>query len=204
MEKNPHQVDLAEPGKPPLVKPKRSRSLLIFGGLIVFVCVALALGLGLGLGLKKHGTTATASSSPTPSATSSGTPSQASETLPPWRRDTAEYNLDMSWDINAAPTTRIFNLTMTEIQAAPDGQLLCLDLCTINTNSQRCGSDLTRHEWAISGSPHPCQSRGSSLGQRDQPIDERNYCSLARPLSKWDELDGWDYRNYAVSNSPGN
>ena len=129
MEKSSNHVDVAGPEKPPLIKPKRGRPLLIIGGIVVFVCVALALGLGLGLGLKKHGNNpATASSSPTPSPTSSGTPSQASETVPSWRRDTEEYNLDMTWDINAAPTTRIFNLTMTEIQAAPDGKLFCIDL----------------------------------------------------------------------------
>lgn len=101
------------------------RSLLLVGGVIVFVVVALALGLGLGLGLKHHhGSSApSTSSTPTPTPTPSSNPanSTASEVVQSWRRDTAEYNLDMSWDINAAPTTRVFNLTVSEIQAAPDG-----------------------------------------------------------------------------------
>jgi hypothetical protein len=42
--------------------------------------------------------------------------------LPSWRRDPQEYILDMNWDINAAPTTRVFNLTVSEIEAAPDGK----------------------------------------------------------------------------------
>ncbi|KAH8811565.1 multicopper like protein, partial [Xylogone sp. PMI_703] len=37
------------------------------------------------------------------------------------RRSVADYGLDMSWDINAPPTTRVYNFTITEVQAAPDG-----------------------------------------------------------------------------------
>ena len=126
MEKNAYNSDSAEQDKPPIAKPKHGRPLLILGGFLVFASIALALGLGLGLGLKKHGSnTAGSSSSPAASATPSGTPSQASGTVESWRRDTLEYNLDMSWDINAPPTTRLFNFTMTEIQAAPDGEFLC-------------------------------------------------------------------------------
>jgi hypothetical protein len=101
--------------------------LLLLGSAVVFVVIALALGLGLGLGLKHHhneSPAATTSSSPTPTPSSSPINSTASETLQSWRRDTAEYDLDMSWDLNAPPTTRIFNLTLSEIQAAPDGRLL--------------------------------------------------------------------------------
>jgi hypothetical protein len=102
----------------------RGRPLLIVGGAIVFIVVALALGLGLGLGLKHHhnGSPAATASSTSAAPSSTPTDSLASEALQPWRRDTAEYNLDMSWDINAAPTTRVFNLTVSEIQAAPDGE----------------------------------------------------------------------------------
>ena len=39
-----------------------------------------------------------------------------------------DYSLDMNWDLNAAPTTRIYNLTVSEIQAAPDGKQLLLPL----------------------------------------------------------------------------
>ena len=95
---------------------------LFLGGAVVLLVVALALGLGLGLGLKndhKGSPAATHSASPMPS--SAPTNSTASEILQSWRRDTAEYNLSMDWDINAAPTTRIFNLTVSEIEAAPDG-----------------------------------------------------------------------------------
>lgn len=33
-----------------------------------------------------------------------------------------DYSLDMNWDLNAPPTTRVYNLTVSEIQAAPDGK----------------------------------------------------------------------------------
>ena len=130
MEKGQRPTGLIQE-KPTRAKPsgRYGRLVLLVGGAIIFVVVALALGLGLGLGLKHHhgGTAAATSSSPT--STSSPTNSTASEALQSWRRDTAEYNLDMGWDINAAPTTRVFNLTVSEIQAAPDGESP-LDLAT--------------------------------------------------------------------------
>ncbi|PMD54496.1 multicopper oxidase [Hyaloscypha bicolor E] len=61
--------------------------------------------------------------SPNSTNGTSGTSPDISENRPSWRRDPLEYNLDRSWDINAAPTTRVFNLTSSEIQAAPDGVL---------------------------------------------------------------------------------
>lgn len=95
----------------------------------VLVVLALALGLGLGLGLKHHhnpssGPSATNSTN----STTPSEPSDASESVPPWRRATLDYTLDMDWDINAPPTTRVFNLTLSEIDAAPDGMALSFRL----------------------------------------------------------------------------
>ena len=95
------------------------RLFLLLGGAVVLVVLALALGLGLGLGLQKHHHYGSPAATTTPSSTNS----TASEALQPWRRDTAEYNLSMDWNINAAPTIRVFNLTVSEIEAAPDGEI---------------------------------------------------------------------------------
>ncbi|KAK9463448.1 multicopper oxidase-domain-containing protein [Lipomyces oligophaga] len=38
-----------------------------------------------------------------------------------WRLDPSEYVLDTSWDSSAEPTTRVYNLTISEIVAWPDG-----------------------------------------------------------------------------------
>ena len=117
-----HLLDGKNPSK--AGKERRPPLLLcLLGGAIVFIVLALGLGLGLGLGLKHHhneSPAATASSTPTPST--NATNNSTLESLQSWRRDTAEYNLSMDWDINAAPTTRVFNLTVSEIQAAPDGE----------------------------------------------------------------------------------
>jgi hypothetical protein len=98
--------------------------------LFVVIVLALALGLGLGLGLKHHHSTASSSTAPSSTASGSSPPLPSSTvlsdtalgTVQSWRRDTADYNLDMNWDMNAAPTTRVYNLTVSEIQAAPDGK----------------------------------------------------------------------------------
>ena len=120
----------------PVSEKKPSRHILRRGfTALVFVILALSLGLGLGLGLglRHHNHTSTTTTPPTSSGRSSTSAapiatstilSSASEVLQSWRRDTSDYNLDMSWDLNAAPTTRIFNLTVSEIQAAPDGRNL--------------------------------------------------------------------------------
>jgi len=107
-------------------KKTRSSPLLFIGAAIVFFVVVLALGLGLGLGLKHRKAAAgrTQSSNGTlPSSANgtSGTSPDISFARPSWRRNPLEYELDLSWDINATPTTRVFNLTVSEIQAAPDG-----------------------------------------------------------------------------------
>jgi hypothetical protein len=89
----------------------------------IIIVLVLALGLGLGLGLK-HRKSGSASTQ-----TSNGTASNSSgltQNYPSWRRDPSEYNLDMGWDVNGAPTTRVFNLTVSEIQAAPDGKSMAL------------------------------------------------------------------------------
>jgi hypothetical protein len=108
-------------------KPSR-KPLLFISTAIIFVILALALGLGLGLGLKHKkssvgGAQPSNSTSTNPTNGTSGSP-DISFARPSWRRDPLEYNLDMNWDINAAPTTRLFNLTVSEIQAAPDGKLI--------------------------------------------------------------------------------
>lgn len=116
------QVESAEERKQPV--SGNGRLPLLVGGIVVFVVVALALGLGLGLGLglKHHShAAATPTSSNLSPPTPSGGPTVASENVESWRRATLDYSLDMTWDINAAPTTRVFNFTISEIQAAPDG-----------------------------------------------------------------------------------
>jgi hypothetical protein len=123
MGKIEQRVELLDDSQKPPANKTGGRILLLVGALI-FIVLALALGFGLGLGLKHHhngSPAATTSSSPASTPSSSPINSTASETLQSWRRDTAEYNLSMDWDINAAPTTRVFNLTVSEIQAAPDG-----------------------------------------------------------------------------------
>lgn len=105
--------------------PKKSSSVgrLLLPAIAVLVILALALGLGLGIGLKKH-KNATSNSS----AGSSGS-SYASLDVPSWRRSTEEYALDMTtWDINAPPTVRSYNFTVSEITIAPDGMLLLLPI----------------------------------------------------------------------------
>lgn len=103
-------------------KPRPKRLLLIIlGSVILFLVVALGLGLGLGLGLKRNGSKL----SPTkPSATPTSSPNLLNFGLgnESWRLNTSEYLLDMTtWDINASPTTRIYNFTISEIEAFPDG-----------------------------------------------------------------------------------
>jgi hypothetical protein len=106
--------------------PRKNGRALVWtvGTVVLFVILALGLGIGLGIGLKKqssHGM------SPSP-ATESGSPSgndapvvSVPTALPAWRLPADEYNLSMDWDLNAAPTTRVYNFTVGEIQAAPDG-----------------------------------------------------------------------------------
>ena len=110
-------------------KTQRPSTLLIVGGVVAVCVVALALGLGLGLGLRNRDSSA---AGPSPSATSTAPPVASGSPLPgsggtgssaleDWRLDTKEYVLDVKWDLNAAPTTRKYDLVITEGQGWPDG-----------------------------------------------------------------------------------
>ena len=129
-QKRPLQAEMAKEKNTSAAKGSNCRSLLLFGGVVTFVIIALALGLGLGLGLKHrtHGeaaaTNPTSRPAPSPSPTAQ---SDASENVQSRRRSTLEYDLDMNWDVNASPTVRLFNFTISEIQAAPDGKILYLE-----------------------------------------------------------------------------
>lgn len=39
-----------------------------------------------------------------------------------FRRDPGEYVLDATWDVAAAPTTRHYNWTVSEVEGNPDGE----------------------------------------------------------------------------------
>ena len=108
--------------------------LVMASALAIFIVLALALGLGLGLGLTRDKNTSITSlpsttSAASPTSSTAAAPSSTPTPIDPLRRGTLDYNLDMSWDINAPPTTRIFNLTLSEIEAAPDGGLLLYWYC---------------------------------------------------------------------------
>ncbi|KAE8443950.1 hypothetical protein EG329_001174 [Mollisiaceae sp. DMI_Dod_QoI] len=120
MKDKPAEAVMDAEEKPRAVGLKFGKLFLLITGVIIFVVIALALGLGLGLGLNHHHGSSSATE-PSATPTPFPTPTGLSENRPSWRRDPSEYNLDMSWDINAAPTTRVFNITVSEIQAAPDG-----------------------------------------------------------------------------------
>jgi len=117
-ESSPPPSKTEESGKAP---SRRPFSVLLVVLLFVVIALALGLGLGLGLGLKKHAKPAS-QISPNPT-TGSEEPSFASFEVQPWRQSTLGYNLSLDdWDFNAAPTTRVYNLTIAEIAAAPDGK----------------------------------------------------------------------------------
>ncbi|KAI9745890.1 MAG: hypothetical protein M1818_000571 [Claussenomyces sp. TS43310] len=110
--------------KDPQKRPNARRLILVLGGVAAALAVlALALGLGLGLGLKRGKND---NSKPAPPTSTSTSAPIANTTIEPWRRATEDYNLDMSWDLNAPPTTRTYDFTVGEIQAAPDGVLRTL------------------------------------------------------------------------------
>jgi hypothetical protein len=108
------------PGKMGDQKPKRGNGLRIgivaAAAVAVVVVLALALGLGLGLGLKSRNHNGSDSQ-----GSSSDDDSFASQAIPPWRESTEQYLLDMSWNINAPPTTRMYNFTVGEVSITPDG-----------------------------------------------------------------------------------
>jgi FtsP/CotA-like multicopper oxidase with cupredoxin domain len=108
-------------------RPPSSRIKILLLALLVLVTVlALALGLGLGLGLKHHGQSGNksgGSSTGNSTTSSSEGPSFASFEVQAWREQTLNYSLDLAtWDFNAAPTTRVYNFTLTEGTGAPDGK----------------------------------------------------------------------------------
>lgn len=101
--------------------PKTSRKrllVIVLLSIVLFVVIAPGLGLGLGLGLKHHGSNF---------APSNGTSSPLAYNPPlgneSWRRNPSEYILDTTtWDINAPPTTRAYNFTISEVEGFPDGE----------------------------------------------------------------------------------
>ncbi|KAJ9161588.1 Multicopper like protein [Coniochaeta hoffmannii] len=114
----------------PFTEAKRSRTtLLIVGTAIAVIVIALTLGLGLGLGLRKHhGASVSPTSPPSSPFVPTGTPlpgnggsSAASGLLEEWRLNPESYVLDTSWNVNAASTTRYYNLVISEGQGWPDG-----------------------------------------------------------------------------------
>lgn len=48
-------------------------------------------------------------------------PSSPRPALTSFRRDPREYVLDATWDVAAAPTTRHYNWTISEVEGNPDG-----------------------------------------------------------------------------------
>jgi hypothetical protein len=154
----------------PLATPTRKsrKPFLFIGTVIIFVVLALALGLGLGLGLKHKKASVGgghSSNGTSPNLTNgTGESPDISENIPSWRRNPLEYNLDMSWDINAAPTTRVFNLTVSEIQAAPDGIMIqCNSASTYLLTYERDSSTIAGYKRTVSWPPHTSKSRRSSL-----------------------------------------
>ncbi|RHZ61559.1 hypothetical protein CDV55_102482 [Aspergillus turcosus] len=107
----------------------KRRAIIALGSVGVFVALALGLGLGLGLGLKHDDHRLSASSASSSSTPSTSATSSSLEYNPPlgnesWRLSPSEYVLDMkSWDLNAEPTTRVYNWTLSAIDAFPDGVL---------------------------------------------------------------------------------
>jgi hypothetical protein len=108
----------------PWWRPASLAALVGCVALFIVVVLALGLGLGLGLGLKRHSDKSTGantnnSSTPTPPLTTNN-PALGNES---WRLPASEYVLDIaSWDFNAPPTTRVYNFTLSEIEAFPDGK----------------------------------------------------------------------------------
>ena len=115
--RNNHEQPYSEARAQQTRHSRRTRLLLCA---LVVVVVSLALGLGIGLGVSlnksKHSTPHH------PSSANSSSDGQASLTIPPWRSHVDDYNLDIkNWDFYASPTTRTYNLTVTELDLAPDG-----------------------------------------------------------------------------------
>ncbi|KAK0568694.1 hypothetical protein OC861_001696 [Tilletia horrida] len=102
-------------------QPKRKRTLLVAIAAIAIVVLGLALGLGLGLGLRNR-KSHSGYVPPTTGAVSSWTngsslPFVQLEDLV----DPSQFILSPKFDINAAPQTREYNWTLSEVIAAPGG-----------------------------------------------------------------------------------
>ncbi|KAL1963717.1 hypothetical protein VTN77DRAFT_7921 [Rasamsonia byssochlamydoides] len=120
---SPHGQEIKGQVAPAAPKTSRKRLLgIVLSSAVLFVVIALGLGLGLGLGLKHNGNNLAASNgTSSPSSSVAYNPPIGNES---WRRNTSEYLLDMTtWDINAPPTTRVYNFTISEIEGFPDGVL---------------------------------------------------------------------------------
>jgi hypothetical protein len=106
---------------------KRPSRLFIVGSIALFVLIVAVLGLGLGLGVVRHlRAVAQPPMRPTPPPLGSPLPGAGSgaTVMEDWRRDPSDYVLDMNWDVGAPPTTRHYNLIITEGVGWPDGELL--------------------------------------------------------------------------------
>ncbi len=121
------------PEKQPLADPPTRRVptwIIATSAVVVFLGLTLGLGLGLGLTRGRAGNVP-----PGPSAAASGTPlpgtaGTGSARLEDWRLDPGQYGLDMKWDISAPPTTRRYDLVISEGQGWPDGKSqICVALC---------------------------------------------------------------------------
>lgn len=111
---------ISESAEKPAAAPARRRPLLLYGGIAagVIVVLALALGLGLGLGLK-HNNDSTDTDA---AVTGVPLPSRGDGKLEDWRLDTSQYILDPKWDVQAPPTTRHYDIVITEGVGWPDGR----------------------------------------------------------------------------------
>ena len=137
---------------------RRLSPLVVIGVIAAALLVlALALGLGLGLGLHRHHLVSVASTtgnggSGTNGSNSSTTPldSYASLNVPSWRLNTEEYNLDLAnWDLDAPPTTRTYDWTISETDLAPDGMYVPSEMSDIVANlHRRCSKDAC-HQWPV-------------------------------------------------------
>ncbi|KAK9376557.1 Cupredoxin [Lipomyces chichibuensis] len=76
----------------------------------------------MGIGLRKYQNSATPSSSSSPSSPGLGSNSTSTFTLPDWKLDTSTaYRISKSWNSSATATTRVYNLTISEVAGWPDG-----------------------------------------------------------------------------------
>ena len=152
-------------------KNSRRWAPLIVVGVAIIVILALALGLGLGLGLKKHHNHS--STTPVPSnGNSNGTSSEdsnASKEVQSWRRSTEDYSLDMgTWNLNAPPTTRSYNLTVSEMSLAPDGRVKFLKSLIIYSDYLRSQSNCFRNQWPVSRAAHQDEPWRQTVSESDE------------------------------------